>query len=112
MIDAETRAAVLFGYPVHHSFSPAMHNAAFQATGLNCVYLAVPVPPARLEGAVAAVAALDLLGANVTVPHKEQVLGFLDEVTPESRLIGAVNTIVNRGGRLVGHNTDGPGFVR
>lgn len=112
MINAETRAVVLFGYPVHHSFSPALQNAAFQVRRLNYVYLAVSVPPARLEGAVAAVASLDLLGANVTAPHKESVLSFLDEVMPESRLLGAVNTIVNNDGRLIGHNTDGSGFLR
>jgi shikimate dehydrogenase len=112
MINAETRAVVLFGYPVHHSFSPALQNAAFQIRRLNYVYLAVPVPPARLEGAVAAVAFLDLLGANVTAPHKESVLSFLDEITPESQLLGAVNTIVNNDGRLIGHNTDGSGFLR
>lgn len=112
MVDAKTRAVALFGYPVHHSFSPAMHNAAFRARGFNCVYLAVPVPPERLGAAVAALAALDFIGANVTVPHKERVLFHLDEVTREARLIGAVNTIVNMGGHLAGHNTDGPGFIR
>jgi shikimate dehydrogenase len=89
-----------------------MYNAAFQARRLNCVYLAVSVPPARLAAALEALPALDLLGANVTVPYKERVVSFLDETTPDSRLIGAVNTIVHRDGRLVGHNTDGSGFLR
>ncbi len=112
MIDASTRAVVLLGYPVHHSFSPVMQNAAFRAAQVNCVYLAAPVPPERLEAAVAALRALDFVGANVTVPHKERVLSHLDEITREARLIGAVNTIVNMQGRLVGHNTDGYGFIR
>lgn len=112
MIDASTRLVVLLGYPVHHSYSPAMQNAAFRAAGLNLVYLAASVPPERLAPAVAAVAALDMPGANVTVPHKERVPAFLDEVAPEARLLGAVNTIVHRNGRLVGHNTDGTGFLR
>jgi shikimate dehydrogenase len=112
MVDAGTRMVVLLGHPVHHSYSPAMQNAAFRAAGLNLVYLAAAVPPERLVAAVAAVAALDMPGANVTVPHKERVTSFLDEVVPEARLLGAVNTIVHRDGRLVGHNTDGTGFLR
>jgi len=112
MVDASTRMVVLLGHPVHHSYSPAMQNAAFRAAGLNLVYLAAAVPPERLAAAVAAVAALDMPGANVTVPHKERVTSFLDEVAPEARLLGAVNTIVHRDGRLVGHNTDGTGFRR
>lgn len=114
MINAGTRMVVLLGHPVHHSYSPAMQNAAFRAAGLNLVYLAAAVPPERLAAAVAAVAALDMPGANVTVPHKERATSFLDEVAPEARLLGAVNTVVHRDrdGRLVGHNTDGTGFRR
>jgi shikimate dehydrogenase len=89
-----------------------MQNAAFAALGLNFVYLPFQVSKADLAAAVAGLRALGLAGANVTVPHKEAVLPYLDEVAEEARLIGAVNTIVNRGGRLKGYNTDGTGFLR
>ncbi|SHF03053.1 shikimate dehydrogenase [Desulfofundulus australicus DSM 11792] len=112
LISARTRVCGLLGYPVEHSFSPAMHNAAFRHLGLDFVYLAFPVHPERLEEAVAGVRALHLAGVNVTVPHKEKVIPYLDELTDGARLAGAVNTIVHREGHLVGHNTDGAGFVR
>ncbi|WP_242868876.1 shikimate dehydrogenase family protein [Desulfotomaculum copahuensis] len=111
-ISGSTRVCGLFGFPVAHSFSPVMHNAAFAALGLDYVYAAFPVSPEQLPAAVAAVRALDLAGVNVTVPHKENVPSLLDDLTPGARLAGAVNTIVHRDGRLKGHNTDGSGFVR
>lgn len=111
-LSGKTRVCALFGYPVEHSFSPAMHNAAFAAANLDYVYVAFPVPPKLLPAAVAAIKALDLAGVNVTVPHKEKVLPLLDRVAPGARLAGAVNTIVFRHGLLEGHNTDGAGFVR
>ncbi len=101
----------LIGYPVEHSLSPAMHNAAFAALGLNYRYLPLPVRAEYLEEAMAGLRALGFVGANVTVPHKEAVMGYLDEVSPEARAIGAVNTIVLKEERLVGHNTDGLGFI-
>ncbi|RJX18724.1 MAG: shikimate dehydrogenase [Desulforudis sp.] len=112
MISGRTRVFGLLGFPVSHSVSPAMHNAAFAELGLDCVYTAFPVRPERLKEAVAAVRALDLGGVNVTVPHKESVGSFLDQLAEEARLIGAVNTIVVQDGRLVGHNTDAGGFHR
>lgn len=111
-ISGRTRVCGIFGYPVEHSFSPAMHNAAFAALGLDYIYVPFPVLPANLPGAVAAVRALGLAGVNVTIPHKEAVLPLLDELSEEARLIGAVNTIVNRSGQLHGDNTDGRGFLR
>jgi shikimate dehydrogenase len=112
LISGRTRVCGLFGFPVEHSFSPAMHNAAFRHLGLDFVYVAFAVPPRELERAVAGIRALNLAGVNVTVPHKEKVMPSLDELTAGARLAGAVNTIVHRDGRLVGHNTDGAGFVR
>lgn len=112
MISGRTRVYGLFGFPVGHSVSPAMHNAAFAALGLDGVYAAFPVPPEGLESAVAAIKALNLGGVNVTVPHKETVGSFLDQLAEEARLIGAVNTIVLEDGKLVGHNTDAGGFLR
>lgn len=112
MINGETKVYGLLGYPVAHSVSPAMHNAAFKALGMNCIYAAFPVHPEFLGDATASVRALGLGGVNVTVPHKETVLSFLDQLAEEARLIGAVNTIVVRDGKLVGHNTDAGGFSR
>jgi len=111
-LDAATRVCGLFGYPVGHSFSPAMHNAALRALGINWVYIAFAVQPAHLPAAVAAIRALDMPGANITVPHKEAVLHLLDEVSEAARLAGAVNTVVHRDGVLFGDNTDGRGFLR
>jgi len=102
----------LIGWPVGHSKSPAMHNAAFEAAGIDGRYVLLPVPPNRVGEAVAGLRALGFRGANVTVPHKQAVIPFLDELTPEARAIGAVNTIiVAEDGTLTGANTDAPGFL-
>lgn len=110
-ISARTRVVGLFGYPVEHSLSPAMHNAAFEHLGLDYRYVAFPVRPGLLKDAVRGVVALGLRGVNVTVPHKENVIPFLDRVDAEASFIGAVNTIVNEEGALTGFNTDGRGFM-
>lgn len=102
----------LIGWPVGHSRSPAMHNQAFAHLGLNWQYLLLPVYPEHVADAVRGLRALGFAGANVTVPHKLAVMEALDEVMPEAQAIGAVNTIVNRDGYLVGYNTDGIGFLR
>lgn len=102
----------MFGYPVRHSLSPLIHNAALAAQGLDYVYLAFEVPPELLAQAIAGMRALGMRGANVTVPHKEAVLALLDELDPLACRVGAVNTVVNNGGRLVGYNTDVDGFRR
>jgi shikimate dehydrogenase len=109
---AQTKLYGIFGYPIGHSLSPLMHNTAFAHHGLDAVYLPFAVHPARLESAVKAIAALPIHGVNVTIPHKQAVMAWLDDLSPEARLIGAVNTIQLRGGRLYGYNTDGPGFLR
>ena len=104
--------ALVLGHPVAHSLSPAMHNAAFRALGLPHRYEAQDVAPDELPAAVVRLRALhELVGANVTVPHKEAIGRLLDGVTPEARAIGAVNTIVRSGSRLEGHNTDRIGFA-
>lgn len=111
-IDGRTALAFLLGYPVAHSLSPAMHQAAFAAAGLNAVYLPWAVASDRLAVAVAGLRSLEnLLGANVTVPHKEAAAPLLDARTTEAEALGAVNTIVREGTRLVGDNTDGAGFL-
>ncbi len=112
MISGKTRIFGIFGYPVEHTFSPGMHNAAFKKLGMDACYVPFAVSPDRLGEAVRAIVPLGLCGLNVTVPHKEKVLAYLDELSEEARLIGAVNTIEVRDGRLIGHNTDGRGFLR
>jgi len=102
----------ILGWPVEHSRSPAMHSAAFRARGLEATYACFPVHPDDVADAVRGLKALGVRGANVTVPHKEAVIPFLDSVTPDARAIGAVNTIVREVDRLVGHNTDAPGLAR
>jgi shikimate dehydrogenase len=89
-----------------------MHNAAFAAVGLDGVYLALAVPPARLRCAIAGAAALGYLGCNLTVPHKEAALGACGRLEPEAQRLGAVNTLTFADGTVVGHNTDGAGFRR
>ena len=110
-IDGHTRTVGIFGDPITHTRSPAMHNAAFQALGLPYVYLPFHVRPADLLKAVHGVRALGLLGLNVTVPHKERIVRYLDSLSPEAELCGAVNTVVNQDGQLFGDNTDGRGFL-
>jgi shikimate dehydrogenase len=102
----------ILGWPVEHSRSPAMQNAAFEARGLAANYVCFPVHPDDVADAVRGLKALGVRGANVTVPHKEAVIRWLDDVTPEARAIGAVNTIVREIDRLVGHNTDAGGLTR
>lgn len=102
----------LFGHPVSHSRSPHMQNAAFRDKGLPYVYIAFDVAPDRLAAAAESVRALGIRGVNVTIPHKVEVMKHLDRITPEAEMIGAVNTIVNQNGELIGYNTDGSGYVR
>lgn len=108
----ETVVYGLIGHPVAHSYSPPMQNAALAAMGLNGVYVPFGVQPENLAGAVAGLRALGIAGVNVTVPYKEAVMPHLDELTETAILYGAVNTIINRQGRLAGHNTDGLGFIK
>jgi shikimate dehydrogenase len=100
----------LFGSPVAHSLSPAMHNAAFKALGMPHRYSALDVEPDRLVNVVTTLRHGDALGANVTIPHKEAAVRLMDELSEEVRAIGALNTIVRRGPRLAGANTDVAGF--
>lgn len=109
-LDAKTRLCGIIGNPVEHSLSPAMHNAAFEQLELNFAYLAFRVED--VEGAIRGVRALGIRGLSVTVPHKVAVIPYLDEIDPVAKAIGAVNTVVNDGGRLKGYNTDWTGFVR
>ncbi len=109
-IDGNTRVFGLLGQPVAHSLSPAMHNAAFRELGLNAVYVAFPV--LDLAGAVAGLRGLHIGGVSVTIPFKEEIIPLLDELDSQAVRIGAVNTVVNRDGRLVGYNTDWQGALQ
>jgi shikimate dehydrogenase len=116
MIDGRTQFVGLLGWPVAHSLSPLMHNAAFEALGLAWRYVPLPVQPGQVAEAVRGLAALGFRGANVTVPHKQAVLPVLDRLAPEAETLGAVNTLVIRrqeGERplIEGHNTDARGFL-
>lgn len=106
------RWACLLGQPVAHSLSPALHNAAFAAFGIDAHYEARDVSADGLCDAVAALRSPDCLGANITAPHKAAVVPFVDDVAEEVRALGVVNTIVNQRGRLVGGNTDAAGLAR
>jgi len=111
-ISGSTGLAGVLGDPVRHSLSPAMHNAALQALGLDWLYLALPVPAAALAGVVQALEALDCRGLNVTLPHKRAVAELVAELSPLARRIGAVNTLVRREqGGWLGTNTDVEGFL-
>ena len=102
----------LIGYPVAHSRSPQMHNAAFREISFDAEYTLWETPPGTLGERVASLRAPVMLGANVTIPYKEDVVSLIDECDVLAARIGAVNTIVNRNGRLVGYNTDAPGMLR
>ncbi len=108
-ISARTKLYCIFGNPVEHSLSPLMQNAAFEAAGIDAVYLAFR--PSSIESAVAAMRVLPICGASITIPYKTSVIAFLDEIHPLAADIGAVNTLCNTGGAIVGHNTDGFGAL-
>jgi shikimate dehydrogenase len=105
------RAGVI-GYPLGHSLSPAIFQAAFDAMGVEARYEAWPTPPDELEARVAGLRSDDVLGANVTIPHKEAIVPLLDRLDERAERVGAVNTVANEGGQLIGYNTDVPGFSR
>lgn len=104
-----TRVCALIGYPVEHSLSPIMHNAAFQHLGLDYVYVAFTVPHERLGEAISGIRGLGIRGVNVTMPHKISVIKYLEGLDENAKLAGSVNTILNMDGQLVGYTTDGLG---
>lgn len=110
-ITGKTKTLGIFGHPISHTLSPAMHNAVIKALGLDMVYLPFEVKPSNLKEAINGIKSLGIIGVNITIPHKESVIRFLDDISEEARLVGAVNTIVNKNGKLVGHNTDGYGYI-
>ena len=111
MMDS-TKTVGLIGWPVERSRSPAMHNAAFAALGLAWRYILLPTPLDQLAAVIARIRSGELQGANVTIPHKQAVMAYLDEIDPAARAVGAVDTIVKQEERLIGFNTDTFGFKR
>jgi shikimate dehydrogenase len=111
-ISATTRLTGIFGDPIEHSLSPAMHNAAYAALGLDRRYLAFHVTRVELLPALRGIAPLKIAGVNLTLPHKARALEAMDELTAEGRLLGAINCVINRSGKLVGDNTDARGLER
>jgi shikimate dehydrogenase len=111
VLSGATQVAGVIGDPIEHSLSPVIHNAGFAALGLDWVYVAFPTPAGAAPAAVEAVRALGIRGLSVTMPHKEAVIGSLDELSDDARLLGAVNCIRRHDGMLVGESTDGDGFV-
>ncbi|OTP11804.1 shikimate 5-dehydrogenase [Enterococcus sp. 10A9_DIV0425] len=112
MISGKTKLAGIFASPVTHSLSPKMHNTAFAKCGIDAVYLAFDVDQKNLLKAVEGIRTFHMLGVNLSMPNKTAVIPYLDGLSKEAELIGAVNTVVNQDNRLIGYNTDGMGFMR
>lgn len=111
-VSGSTGVVGIIGHPVTHTLSPAMQNAAFQALKLNYIYIPFDVRPESVAAAIGGLKVLGIRGVNVTIPHKEAVLPYMDSLTPEAKTLGAVNTVVFDGETVTGANTDGPGFIR
>ena len=110
-IDSRTKLYALIGHPISKSLSPEIHNYSFKKNDINAKYLALDVSEESLEQAVEGIRHLGIGGCNVTIPHKVNISKYLDELDDEAKLLGAVNTVKNENGKLIGYNTDGKGFV-
>lgn len=106
-----TKTYAVIGDPIDHSLSPAIHNAAFGFLGMDCTYIAYRIPKGELASGIEALKKIQISGFNVTIPHKVDMMKFLDEIDENCKTIGATNTIVNNGGLLKGYNTDMDGFL-
>lgn len=111
-ITGQTKIVGIIGDPIKHSRSPQIHNAAIAALGLDYVYVPFHVHPDNLSAAIEGFKATNVVGINVTIPHKQNVIPYLDEISREATLIGAVNTLIFRDGTISGENTDAPGFLQ
>lgn len=111
-ITGQTKIVGIIGAPIKHSRSPQIHNAAIAALGLDYVYAPFYVQPDNLGAAIEGCQAINVVGLNVTIPHKQSVIPYLDEISREATLIGAVNTLIFKGGTIIGENTDAPGFLQ
>jgi shikimate dehydrogenase len=111
-LGGSTHVVGIIGWPVAHSLSPAIHNAAFAALEMDWVYVPLPVAPGEVAEALAGLRALGMIGANVTMPHKTEVAGILEDLSEDAARLRAVNTILVGANTISGHNTDAPGFDR
>ena len=111
-INSNTNTMCLLGHPIKHSFSPTIHNYLFEKYSENNIYVCFDVKEDKLKDCVYGIKGLDIKGCNVTIPHKVNIIKYLDSIDDNAKLIGAVNTIKNKGGILKGYNTDGRGFVK
>ena len=111
MITGTTKNLGVIGWPIVHSLSPVIQNAAIAAAGIDYVYTALPIKPDDLPAAVQGLTAAGFAGFNVTIPHKQAIMPYLDAIDDDAKVIGAVNTVVNQGGQLKGYNTDITGFL-
>jgi shikimate dehydrogenase len=110
-ISGKTKIVGVIGFPIEHTLSPVMHNTAFKNLKLNYIYIPFKVEPKNLKYAIKALKVLNIVGLNVTIPHKTNVISYLNNVDKLAREIGAVNTILNKDGKLFGYNTDAYGFI-
>lgn len=110
-ITDETKLMGIIGTPIKQSFSPKIHNQVFEFLGLNGLYIPFDVKEEDLKKTVEAMKTLNFRGFNVTMPHKQEIIKYIDDISQEARIIGAVNTVVNNQGKLMGYNTDGKGYV-
>ena len=110
-ITSNTKLTALLGYPVKQSLSALMHNTAFGHLNLDYIYIPFDIEQKDLQTTVAGLKTLNFTGFNITMPHKQEIIQYLDEISKEAKLIGAVNTVVKEKGRLIGYNTDGKGYI-
>ncbi|MCM8777032.1 MAG: shikimate dehydrogenase [Candidatus Omnitrophica bacterium] len=110
-ITGTTKITGVFGYPVKHSLSPVFQNAAFQYLDLDYIYIPIEVTPENIRKAIEGIRAMNFVGVNVTIPHKKNVIPYIDEIDREAEILGVVNTLVNRAGKIKGYSTDGCGFI-
>lgn len=111
-IKGSTQLTCIIGSPVDHSKSPYMHNLAFEKLGLDYAYMAFDIKEGALKQGVDGLRTLNVRGFNITMPHKQEVMKYLDKIEEDAKLIGAVNTVLNNNGKLIGYNTDGKGFIK
>lgn len=111
-IKGSTKIAIVIGHPIKHSMSPIMHNKAFKHLGIDCCYIALDIKPEGIEPFIKGLKYTNILGVNVTIPHKTAVIPYLDELSEEAKVLKAVNTIKISEGKLIGYNTDVYGFER
>lgn len=111
-ISGKTKVFCVIGDPIEHSLSPVMYNAAFRHLKLDAVYVAFKVEKENLKGALKGMRSLGICGMNVTMPHKTAIINYLDEIEPTAKFVGAVNTVLNKNGKLAGFNTDGVGTIK